>query len=100
AGWETAVESALRDRLHAMEMSDPELLQRLLDDPPPAKVSAFLPGTDAKLDHETGLKPLADYVEPVEPAVGGVIAAWLAPFYVVEGVPRLMTRMALPPQVV
>ncbi|HEX9570896.1 MAG TPA: AAA family ATPase, partial [Burkholderiales bacterium] len=35
AGWEAAVESALRDRLHAMEMSDPELLQRLLDDPPP-----------------------------------------------------------------
>ena len=100
AGWETAVESALRDRLHAMEMSDPELLQRLLDDPPPAKVSAFLPGTDAKLHHETGLKPLADYVEAVEPAVGGVIAAWLAPFYVVEGVPRLMTRMGLPPQAV
>ncbi|HEY6240009.1 MAG TPA: AAA family ATPase, partial [Burkholderiales bacterium] len=65
----------------------------------PAKVSAFLPGTDSKIRHETGLKPLADYVKAVEPAVGGVIAAWLAPFYVVEGVPRLMTRMALAPQV-
>src|SRR6266581_3840928 len=42
-GWETAVESVLRERLHAMEMSDPELLQRLLDDPPPARVSAFSP---------------------------------------------------------
>jgi len=49
AGWETAVESALRERLHAMEMSDPELLQRLLEDPPPARVSAYLRGTDSKL---------------------------------------------------
>jgi chromosome segregation protein len=100
AGWEAAVESALRDRLHAMEMADPELLQRLLDDPPPAKVSAFIPGPDAKPQHETGLKPLADYVVALEPAVGGVIAAWLSPYYAVEGVPRLMTRMGLPPQAV
>jgi len=100
AGWETAVESALRERLHAMEMSDPELLQRLLEDPPPAKVSAFIPGSDAKTKHEPGLKPLADYVEAVEPAVSGVIAAWLAPYYAVEGVPRLMTRMGLSPQTV
>ena len=100
AGWEAAVESALRDRLHAMEMSDPELLQRLLDDPPPAKVSAFIPGPDAKPERERGLKPLADYVVALEPAVSGVIAAWLASYYAVEGVPRLMARMELSPQAV
>src|SRR3989442_5693862 len=83
-----------------MEMSDPELLQRLLDDPPPARVSAFLPGTDAKLPLEPGLKPLADYVEAVEPSVVGVIAAWLAPYYVLERVPRLMTRLGLSTQAV
>jgi len=31
--------------------------------------------------------------------VGGVVAAWLAPFYAVEGVPRLMTD-GLPPHAV
>ena len=100
AGWETAVESVLRERLHAMEVSDPELLQRLLEDPPPAKVSAFIPGSDVERPREAGLKPLADYVEAVEHAVGGIIAAWLAPYYAVEGVPRLMARMGLPPQAV
>lgn len=99
-GWEAAVESVLRERLHAMEMSDPELLQRLLDDPPPARVSAFSPGAEADLRREKGLKPLADYVEAAEPAVGAVVSAWLAPYYAVEGVPRLLTRMALPSQVV
>ena len=99
-GWEAAVESVLRERLHAMELSDPEVLQRLLEDPPPARVSAFSPGTDAELRRETGLKPLADYVKAAEPAVGAVVDAWLAPFYAVEGVPRLLTRLSLPPHAI
>jgi len=99
-GWETAVESALGERLHAMEMSDPELLQRLLEDPPPARVSAFSPGSGAELRREKGLIPLANYVETAEPAVGAVVSAWLAPYYAVEGVPRLLTRLELPPQAV
>jgi chromosome segregation protein len=99
-GWETAVESVLRERLHAMEMSDPELLQRLLEDPPPARVSAFSPGSEADLQREKGLTPLADYVEAAEPAVRAVASAWLAPYYAVEGVPRLLTRMGLSPHVV
>ncbi|MGB5081628.1 MAG: chromosome segregation protein SMC [Burkholderiales bacterium] len=97
AGWEAAVESALRDRLHAMEMADPELLQRLLEDPPPARVSAFVPGAEAEPPARLpGLKPLADYVQATEPAVAGAVSAWLAPYYAVEGVPRLITRMGLP----
>jgi len=99
-GWETAVESVLRERLHAMEMSDPDLLQRLLEDPPPARVSAFSSGPEAELRHEKGLTPLADYVKSAEPAVGAVVSAWLAPYYAVDGTPRLLTRMALAPHVV
>jgi len=99
-GWEAAIESALRERLHALELSDPEVLQRLLDDPPPARVSAFTPAADAAFDHVSGLKPLSDYITPLEPGARGVIAVWLAPYYAVEGVPRLMTRMGLPPHAV
>jgi len=101
AGWEAAVESALRDRLHAMEMADPELLQRLLEDPPPAKLSAFVPGADGgPPERVPDLKPLADYVQGIDPTVTGALSAWLAPYYAVEGVPRLMTRMGLPIQCV
>ena len=99
-GWETAVESVLRERLHAMEMSDPELLQRLLEDPPPARVSAFSPGNGAELRREPGLTPLADYVKAADASVGAVVSAWLAPFYTVEGTPRLLNRMGLAPHVV
>jgi chromosome segregation protein len=100
AGWEAAVESALRERLHALELSDPEVLQRLLEDPPPAKVSAFASGPDAEQEHAHGLKPLADYVNALDPSARGVLATWLSPYYAVEGVPRLMTRLALSPGVV
>jgi chromosome segregation protein len=96
AGWEAAVESALRERLHAMETSDSELL-RLLDDPPPARVSAFTSGTESRPSPERGLKPLADYVTAIEPAVAGAVSGWLAPYYAVEGTPRLMARMELSP---
>jgi chromosome segregation protein len=99
-GWETAVESVLRERLHAMEMSDPELLQRLLEDPPPSRVSAFSPGAEGELRREKGLTPLTDYVKASEAPVGAVVSAWLAPYYAVEGVPRLLTRMGLVPHAV
>jgi chromosome segregation protein len=99
-GWETAVESVLRERLHSMEMSDPELMQRLLEDPPPARVSAFSPGSEAEVRPEVGLTPLAQYVKAAEPAVGAVVSAWLAPYYTVDGTPRLLTRMGLSPYVV
>src|SRR5262249_56050426 len=89
-GWETAVESVLRERLHAMEMSDPELLQRLLEDPPPARVSAFSPGAEAELRREAGLTPLADYVKAADPSVGAGVSAGLAPFYPLAGTPPLL----------
>src|SRR5207249_10848111 len=43
-------------------------------------------------------KPPADYGDAIEPAVSGVVAAWLAPYYAVEGVPRLLVRMRVSPQ--
>jgi len=97
AGWEAAVEAALRERLHAIEMPDPELLQRLFEDPPPAKVSAFIPGGEGGPSERLAeFTPLADYVQASGSDVAGAISAWLAPYYAVEGVPRLMTRMGLP----
>jgi chromosome segregation protein len=97
SGWETAVESVLRERLHALEAADPALLERLLQDPPPSKMSVFAPGPAGNPARERGLKPLAEYVRALEPGAEGVIAEWLAPYYAVEGVPPAGTRMSLSP---
>jgi len=99
-GWESAVESVLREKLHALELGDYEALQRLVDDPPPAKVSAFTSGESIAMEQEHGLRPLAELVRPLEPGVGAVLAAWLHDCYAVEGVPALAMRLELHPRVV
>ena len=96
-GWETAIEAVLRERLHAFELDDPDALARLLEDPPPAKVSVFAGGGGAEGPRLEGFCPLADLVHCGDPALRALIEDWLAGCHAVEGVPRLMTRLALPP---
>jgi chromosome segregation protein len=99
-GWETAVESVLRERLHALELSGPGALEPLLQDPPPAKTSVFEPGNAGAAEREPGLRPLLDYVRPLEQGLEGVLADWLGPYYAVDGVPPAATRMSLSPRAV
>jgi chromosome segregation protein len=99
-GWESAVESVLREKLHALQIGDHDMLQRLIDDPPPAKVSAFTAGDAGMMPHEHGLRPLAELVTPMEPGAGAVLASWLHDCYAVEGVPALAMRLELHPRVV
>jgi len=99
-GWESAVESVLREKLHALEIGNYDTLQRLIDDPPPAKVSAFTAGDAGKMPHEYGLRPLAELVTSIEPGTGAVLASWLHDRYAVEGVPAIAMRLELHPRVV
>lgn len=102
-GWDAAIESVLRDRLHAVEIGDVGSLQRLLDEPPPAKLTAVTPFSFAGgsgTASEPGLKPLLDLVTPLDDALKPLLAAWLNNMYAVEGTPGQITRMALPGNVV
>ncbi|TMI45253.1 MAG: chromosome segregation protein SMC [Betaproteobacteria bacterium] len=58
-GWETAVESVLRERLHALELSEAARLQSVLADRPPAKASVFARGESAGTPVAPGFEPLA-----------------------------------------
>ncbi|HEY9397506.1 MAG TPA: chromosome segregation protein SMC [Burkholderiales bacterium] len=96
-GWETAAESILRERLHALELSDPDLLQRLLDDAPQAKVSVYARESGAAPAQPHGeFHPLSALVRCTDETVRALLEDWLTGIYVVEGIPRLMTRLALP----
>src|SRR6185295_1139084 len=54
-GWETAVESVLRERLHALELGDAGALG---GDRPPVKASLYGPGSAAAMPTVPGLAPL------------------------------------------
>ena len=98
-GWETAVESVLRERLHALELTDPSRLSAALADRPPVKASVFDHGTRPSATPAAGL-PLMTKIHATDPAVAGALADWLAGVVAVEGTPEPRMREALPPGVV
>jgi len=98
SGWETAVEGVLRERLHALEMGAGGNLAALAADQPPSKASVFVPGGgSAGLPRVAGFDALADKVHPTEDGLAGALGDWLAGVYVVDGVPSVERRAALPP---
>jgi chromosome segregation protein len=98
SGWETGVESVLRERLHALQLAEPERLARLLDDPPPAKLSVYTPSTASAPPAEGGmLRPLASLVRYSDASVRPLVEEWLSGCYAHDGVPQLSARLALPP---
>ena len=91
-GWETAVESVLRERLHALEADSGALGQ----DRPPVKASLFGPGSGSSVPAASGLTPLQDKVHAVDARLAGALADWFAHVYVADGVPGASQRAALP----
>ena len=95
-GWETAVESVLRERLHALETKDSGPLGR---DRPPVKASLFEPGgpdAAAVMPALAGHAPLQDKVHALDGRLAGALGDWFAGVYAFEGVPQASLRGALP----
>jgi chromosome segregation protein len=94
-GWETAIESVLRERLHALQLADREVLARLLDDPPPAKVSLFTPSTaPSPPGPESSFRPLGSLIRCRRHRTP-LVEEWLAGCFAIDGAPPLATRLGL-----
>ncbi|MBC7803570.1 MAG: chromosome segregation protein SMC [Candidatus Parcubacteria bacterium] len=92
-GWETAVESVLRERLHALEVEDSSALGA---DRPPVKASLFAPGAASPVPGAPGLDPLQDRIHAGDARLSGALADWFAGVYAVEGTPTVEQRAGLP----
>jgi chromosome segregation protein len=95
-GWETAVESVLRERLHALEIDDAGRLEPLLQDLPPTRASIFDRAESGGAPAPAGLVPLAAKVHAIDARVSGALADWLTGIYAVETRPERAAREALP----
>jgi chromosome segregation protein len=100
AGWETAFEAVLREKLHAVEVAQADVLQRMLEDAPPAKLSVYAATAAAPEPALQGLRPLASLLGIHDEAVRGVMQDWLHAVYAVEAAPDPATRLGLPAGVV
>jgi chromosome segregation protein len=67
----------LRERLHALELTDPSRLSAALSDRPPVKASVFGHGSHPGNVPVVGL-PLSSKIHVSDPVVAGAVADWLA----------------------
>jgi chromosome segregation protein len=80
-GWETALESALRERLQALEVGRIETVRGFDLDPPPAKLAFYSPPTTAIANTHRTLPRLADLLRVGDPGLMALLNDWLEGVY-------------------
>ncbi len=89
-GWETALESVLRERTSALEMSNLDWAKAFFNDAPPAKLALFSPngvasaGPVASVDAPAGLKPFINLLQLNDPGLRVLMQDWLHNFYAAD----------------
>ena len=90
AGWETALESVLRERTSALEMSNLDWAKAFFNDVPPAKLALYSPKIGAASSETTpgieGLKPFIKLLNINDAGMRAVLNEWLHQMYVANDV--------------
>src|SRR6185369_7496765 len=89
AGWESAVEAVLRERLNAIACDDPAKLDEWLHDRPDARLSVML-SAEAVPGERAGR--LIERVRCDNPAVASVLADWLGSVFTTETLDAALAR--------
>jgi chromosome segregation protein len=84
-GWETALESVLRERTGALEISNLDWARGFFGDAPPARMALYTPsGSGAAAPDHHGLKPFASLLKLNDPGLRGLLDDWLHDVYVAD----------------
>ncbi|HJV87100.1 MAG TPA: chromosome segregation protein SMC [Noviherbaspirillum sp.] len=99
-GWETALESVLRERTSALEMSNLDWAKSFFNDAPPAKLALFSPGAAGvvvDIEAPVGLKPFINLLQLNDPGLRALMQDWLHNVFIVEDfVAAFVDRAKLP----
>ena len=76
-GWETALESALRERLGALEVSRLETLRAFANDAPPAKLAFFSPPVAAAPEPTDAWPCMSELLRVNDAGLRAVLTEWL-----------------------
>lgn len=97
-GWENALESVLREKLAALEVSNLDWVKAFLSDAPPAKLAFYTPPAAARpVEAPAGLRSLMSLVQITEPGIRAVMQDWLADIYTASDMEQaLSARGTLP----
>jgi chromosome segregation protein len=86
-GWETALESVLRERMSALEMSNLDWAKAFFSDAPPAKLALYTPnnaGSTPAGDTPAGLKPFINLLQLNDPGLRTLMQDWLHNVFVAD----------------
>ena len=87
AGWETALESVLRERTSALEVSNLDWAKAFFSDAPPAKLALFSPNvSSAGSEAPAGLKPFLNLLQLNDPGLRVLMQDWLHNVFVADDV--------------
>ncbi len=81
AGWETALEAALRERLHALEVSRLDTVRAFAADAPPARLAFFSPPAAVVHDPHQTLPRLSDMLRLSDAGLKALLVDWLEGVY-------------------
>lgn len=86
-GWETALESVLRERTSALEVSNLDWAKAFFSDAPPAKLALFSPnaaGSAESAEAPAGLKPFLNLLQLNDPGLRTLMQDWLHNVFIAE----------------
>ena len=98
AGWETALEAVLRERLAALEVSNLDWVKALATDAPPAKLAFYAPPPAGQAPlAPAGLTPLLSLVRIDDAGLRAVLNEWLGTTFVAADLAEALgKRVQLP----
>ncbi|MDB5990658.1 MAG: smc [Herbaspirillum sp.] len=103
-GWETALESVLRERTSALEVSNLDWAKAFFNDAPPAKLALFSPASaltaaaPAAEAAAAGLKPFLNLLQLNDPALRALMQDWLHGIFVADDVAGAFAARSKLPQ--
>ena len=91
-GWEAALESALRERLNALEVGRLDMMRAFEHDPPPAKLAFYSPGTPGAASASQALPRLADLLRIGDAGLKALLTDWLEGVYTADTLEAAMAQ--------
>ena len=94
AGWETALEAALRERINALEVGRIETVRAFAADAPPAKLAFYTPPLAAIRNTHQTLPRLSDLLKLGDAGLQALLNDWLEGVYTATGIDEALAARA------
>lgn len=95
AGWENALEAALRERMSAFEVSQLEMISRLVADQPPSKMTFYSSVvTETTHNSSTGMQSLVQLVKVHHSQLKTLLTEWLENCFIAKNMQEALALRA------